>query len=104
MTTTTLVQYCLRRWNSDLVGPDGDTSGSGLKRLMPDKSEITKVKSIIRILKLFEAFSSSVSADKAVNIHNLVPMLVTITLGLETTQKLIKDPLIQGDKLLFVGD
>ena len=79
MTTTKLVQNCPTRWNSDLaqlesiitllpameqiVGPDGDTSGSEFKKLMPDESEISKVKTIIRILKLFEAFSNSVSAD-----------------------------------------
>ena len=111
MTTTKLVQNCPTRWNSDLaqlesitallpameqiVGPDGDTSGSELKKLMPDESEISKVKTIIRILKLFETFSNSVTADKTVTIHKVVPMLVTIKLGLETTQKLMKDPLIQ---------
>ena len=111
MTTTNLVQNCPTRWNSDLaqlesiiallptmeqiVGPDGDTSGSELKKLIPDESEISKVKTIIRILKLFEAFSNSVSADKTVTIHKVVSMHVTIKLGLETTQKLMKDPLIQ---------
>ena len=74
MTTTKLVQNCPTRLNSDLaqleskiallpameqiVGSDGDTSGSELKKLMPDESEISKVKIIIRILKLFEAFSN----------------------------------------------
>ena len=111
MTTTKLVQNCPTRWNSGLgqlesiitllpameqiVGPDGDTSGSELKKLMPDESEISKVKTIIRILKLFEAFSNSVSAGKTVTIPKVVPMLVTIKLGLETTQKLMKNPLIQ---------
>ena len=71
MTTTKLVQNCPTRWNSDLaqlesiiallpamgqiVGPDGDTSGSELEKLVPDESEFSKVKTIIRILKLFEA-------------------------------------------------
>ena len=111
MTTTKLIQNCPTSWKLDLaqlesiiallpameqiVGPDGDTSGSELKKLMPDESEISKVKTIIRILKLFEAFSNSDSADKTVTIHKVVPMLVTIKLGLETTQKLTKDPLIQ---------
>ena len=110
-TTTKLVQNCPTRWNSDLaqlesiiallpameqiVGPDGYTSGSELEKLMPDESEISKVKTIIRILKLFEAFSNSVSGDKTVTIHKVVPMLVTIKLGLEITQKLMNDPLIQ---------
>ena len=62
-TTTKLVQNCPTRWKSDLaqlesiiallrameqrVGPDGDTSGSELIKLMPDESEISKVKTII---------------------------------------------------------
>ena len=62
---------------------------------MPDEFEISNVKIIIRILKLFEAFSKSVSADKTVTIHKIVPMLFTIKVGLRTTQKLMKDPLIQ---------
>ena len=74
MTATRLVQNCPTRWNSDLaqmesivarlqameqiVGPDGDTSGSELKKWMPDKSEISKVKSIIRILSCLKHFQT----------------------------------------------